>query len=209
VRSPLDSWGGNGSRFIRDVAATPHENLLAASSGNAVRLFRGSSAEFWLDDTRGLDVPELRDITRIALNVIVGVVGVIIVLIICAIVFSRPPLEVRIDDKRALVDTRDLGEYRVSCSLIEVVQPDGAPLLRLTSPTKQCQSYLWEFVVGYNNVPEVSGDCVVEVPRGEATFQLKPGISYRFTMVGNNFFGHATRATRRFSLVQPKWRRVV
>jgi len=148
-------------------------------------------------------VPKLRDVIRIALNVAVGAVGVIIVLIICAIAFSRPPLEVRVDDKRALVDTRSLGEYYVSCSLIELVQPDGAPLLRLTSPTKQCQSYLWEFVVGSNDVPQVSGDCVVEAPRGEVTFQLEPGMNYRFTMVGNNFFGHATRATRRFSLIQP------
>jgi hypothetical protein len=130
-----------------------------------------------------------------------AVVAVAVILVVWVVWFAAPPVGVMTVGPAVRIDTRFLGEYYVAASLIELAGSDGEPVLRATSSTSRCTSDLFVFVAGINDVPSLATDsCAVEVPRNSPTFELKGGVGYTFTVVGNNWFGHHRRASRTFTV---------
>lgn len=139
------------------------------------------------------------------LKTVAILVGVVVVLVaaggVWLVFIAGPPVSVVVEETEVVVETTFLGEYFIGSSLIEVVAANGEPVLRIVSPTAACISYRYRFAAGPNDVPAIEGgQCAVEVPRGSATFILTSGESYRFTVIGNNGFGHLRRSTRRFRI---------
>lgn len=128
-----------------------------------------------------------------------AVAALLIVGVAWRVLAAGPPIEVSMDERGTFVDTSRLGEYFTASSVIEIAADDGQSVLRLASPTHECTSLLWRFVVGPNEVPtQLDEHCTVEAPIGTSTFRLDAGREYRFTIVGNNGFGYIRRSSRVF-----------
>ncbi len=137
--------------------------------------------------------------------VIGSLAGLAIMGAIWLVFFSGPPIEVTTDDRGTLVDTSRLGEYFTAASVIDVLEDNGESVLRLVSSGNECSSLRWRFVAGLNQVPTEFGDrCRVAVPSSASTFTLEAGKRYRFTIVGNNGFGHSRRSSRVFRVAVPR-----
>ena len=143
----------------------------------------------------------LLKIVAIGCGVVVALGSIVVV---WAVWFAAPPVDVMTVGPAVRIDTRYLGEYYVAASLIEITGSNGETVFRATSPSSRCTSDLFVFVAGINDVPPVATDrCAVQVPSSAPTFELIAGAGYTFTVVRDTGFGHRRKATRSFTMPAP------